>query len=80
MIAKDKLMHGAFGAAASAGAFALAKFGVIFAMLLAAVAVGVAYELVQKLRGEGQPDWRDALATAIGGAAITGAAVIVGLA
>jgi hypothetical protein len=58
MIAKDKLMHGAFGAAASAGAFAL----------------------VQKLRGEGVPDWRDALATAIGGAAITGAAVIVGLA
>lgn len=75
MIAKDKLLHAAFGAAAALGALALvwlAKHAAIeIAMLASAIVVGGAYEAVQKYRGEGEPDVRDFVATAIGGAAAT---------
>lgn len=79
MIAKDKLQHAAFGAAAAVGAFALSRLPPVYAMLLAPALVGIAYELVQKLRNEGVPAWSDVLATCIGGAALAALARAAGL-
>lgn len=68
----DKLMHAIMGAAVAVCAAGLVWISQLVdtptAMLAAAVAVGVAYELVQRLRNEGQADPLDAIATAAGGA------------
>jgi hypothetical protein len=68
---QDKVFHLAAGALVALAAWALIalapQLGTQPAMAIAAAAVGVAYELVQRLRGEGVPDPADALATAAGG-------------
>lgn len=75
MIARDKLLHAAFGAAAALGALGLVwlakNTAIEIAMLVSAIVVGGAYEAVQKYRGEGEPDVNDFVATALGGAAAT---------
>lgn len=82
MIPKDKLMHAAMGAVAALGVLgllAIAKhMGKDAAMVAGAVAVGLGYELVQKLRDEGDPDLEDAAVTTAGGLALTVLAWFVG--
>lgn len=69
---RDKVMHAAGGVMVAFAVLPLvwvaAYWGIPWAMLAAAAAVGVAYEVQQRIRGEGQPDPVDALATASGGA------------
>lgn len=71
---KDKLLHAAFGALTAVAVVPLlyitVRFGAAVAMVIAAVMMGVGYELQQKLRGDGEPSWADALATAVGGGLI----------
>ena len=71
---RDKTMHAAVGAlvalALAALQWIISLWGMPLGMLCAAAGIGVAYELVQKIRGEGTPDPQDALATAVGGAII----------
>lgn len=82
-IPRDKAMHVAMGAATAIGVLALlfvaARFGPPAAMIAGAVAVGCAYEGVQKLRGEGVVEFADVLATAAGGLLLTGALIAAGL-
>lgn len=70
-IPRDKLMHLAFGAGTVVGTVALLflarQYGAGPAMAFASTVVGVGYELVQRLRKEGEPSVADALATAAPG-------------
>lgn len=70
----DYVKHAAFGAASAVAAVVIVevarRLGMPWAMFLAAVIVGTAYEWQQDLRGEGDPSWRDALATSAGGAGV----------
>ncbi len=79
-LAKDKILHVAFGAGSALAAVLIVevahRFGLSWAMLLAAAMIGVGYELQQKLRGNGQPSWADALATSAGGAGVAAALAI----
>jgi hypothetical protein len=72
---RDKVLHFAFGLASALAAIAVVeirdRFGLPAACLALAAAVGVGYEVVQKLRGSGEPSVRDALATAAGGAMLS---------
>ena len=65
------LKHVAFGVCAGVGAIVLvwleARFGLGVAAIVSAACLGLGYEAVQRLRREGVPSWRDALATAAGG-------------
>lgn len=73
VVMSDKAQHAIGGALVAAGFVLLlwlaAHAGIAVAMLAAGGMAGAAFEVVQRIRGEGQPDWRDALATA-GGAAL----------
>lgn len=81
-MARDKLMHAAMGAITALGVLALlliAKhIGKDAAMVTGAIAVGLAYEGIQKLRNAGEPDLVDAAATALGGVALTVGAWLIG--
>lgn len=66
----DKRKHLIAGALIAAGALALVWLSTIalgLAVAAAGAAVGVAYEAVQRLRGEGTPELADAAATALPG-------------
>lgn len=71
MIDKDKLFHASAGAVTVIGAFAVimlySAFGWGPAFAFASTAVGIGYEVVQKLRNEGHPDPVDAAFTAAPG-------------
>lgn len=74
-IARDKQLHIIMGAAVALAAWGLVElarhFGIPIAMGIAAAAVGVAYEVLQGFRNEGEPDPVDAAFTAGGGVAAT---------
>lgn len=71
MIARDKLQHIAAGcatvAAAYLGSVVLHQHGLGWFLAYASTGVGVGYEIVQRIRREGQPDPLDAAATALPG-------------
>lgn len=68
---QDKRQHLVGGAAIALALVGLAWLAVTIGWWLAiaagSVLAGVGIELYQKLRHEGEPDWRDALATALPG-------------
>lgn len=70
-IPRDKIMHLILGNIALAATLLLVlvfeQFGAGPAAALATTLVGVGYELQQKIRGEGEPSWQDAAATALPG-------------
>ena len=69
---RDKVFHIGGGAMSAVAVIVLCNFGARFGLAWAAIAgamlVGICYELQQKIRGEGEPSWEDAAATALGGA------------
>lgn len=71
---QDKVFHIGGGALSAVAVIVLVNFGAVYGAAWAAVAgamlVGIGYELQQKLRGEGEPSWEDAAATAVGGALV----------
>lgn len=83
MIERDEQLHLAFGAAAALamlGVLAVQQhFGPRWAVMAAVAGLAIGYELVQKLRAEGQPSWADALAGIAGGAGLLAAAVAIGV-
>lgn len=72
---RDLLLHFAFGLAAAVAAIVVVeirdRFGMPAACLALAVAAGLGYEVVQRIRGSGDPSGRDALVTAAGGASVS---------
>jgi hypothetical protein len=80
---KDKLLHAAFGALTAVSVvglvYVVVYFGAPLAMWAGATALGGGYELQQRLRGDGEPDWKDALATSVGGGLIALGAHFLGL-
>ncbi len=74
-LARDYKLHIAFGIAAAASSVLIVivaeRFGLPWAVFLAAALLGVGYEVQQRMRGEGEASWRDALATAAGGASVS---------
>lgn len=70
-IPRDKVFHLAGGALGAVAVIVLVEvawhFGIHWAALGGAVLVGIGYEAQQKVRGEGDPSWPDALATIAGG-------------
>ena len=79
-LARDKLLHFAFGVLAALAGVGLAMLntvaGVAWTALAAGILVGCTYELVQIIRKEGDPSWPDVAATVAGSAAV---AVLVAL-
>lgn len=81
----DKAMHLIYGVTAGlVGAVLAGPFATIpwlawgqpwHGALIAAAAVGVGKEMLDKFAGSGEPSWQDAAATVIGGAAIALATV-----
>ncbi len=71
MIPRDKLFHLSGGAFVAVAVLVLLEvawhFGPHWAALCGAVLAGVGHEALQKVRGEGEPSWPDALATIAGG-------------
>jgi hypothetical protein len=71
---QDKVFHLTAGGLVALAAWALIalapQIGTQAVMALAAAAVGVAYEVLQRIRGDGVPDPADALATTAGGGAV----------
>lgn len=72
-LAPDKLLHLKLGLAAALALVVVA--GVATATLSGAVALGsiacgIGYELQQRIRGDGEPSWQDALATAVPGCSL----------
>lgn len=67
----DKAFHALMGILAMGAAAVLlwvhAHFGLGAALAFAATTIGIAVELYQKVRHEGEPDIKDALATALPG-------------
>ena len=67
----DKLLHFALGViaclAACVGAYIYGTVGLGALLAYTSTTVGIAYEMQQKIRGEGQVDAFDAFATAIPG-------------
>ena len=70
-IPEDKRLHLIFGAVAAAGAFVVLLLGHAFgigpALAFASTAVGVGYEIVQRVRKSGTPSLADAAFTAAPG-------------
>lgn len=83
-IPKDKLQHVALGAIYVAAGFAHSyvadKYGWGAAAAFDAALGGVAYEVNQRVRGEGEVSVADALASALPGAAVWGIAAVPGVA
>ena len=68
----DKTMHILAGVIVGAGVWGLTLVSLPVAILLAGAAVGIGYEVSQLIRGEGEPDGLDALATLAGAALVAG--------
>jgi hypothetical protein len=73
-LASDKLLHLKLGLAV---ALALVLVVCLADMVsqsagvaVGAIACGIGYELQQKIRGDGEPSWQDALASAVPGCSI----------
>jgi hypothetical protein len=68
---QDKLLHLALGIiacfAACAGAYIYTAWGLGPLLAFTSTTVGITYEVQQKIRGEGQVEALDALATALPG-------------
>ncbi len=79
---RDKLYHliaGAAGAAAVAVLIVLAGWwGTAAAMVAGAAMLGVAYEVLQWWRQDGEPDPLDAAATGVGGVLLVAGAMWLG--
>ncbi len=71
MIPRDKLLHFALGViaclAACVGAYIYGAVGLGALLAYTSTTVGIAYEMQQKIRGEGQVEALDAFATALPG-------------
>ena len=71
----DLKKHALVGAATAAATLVLLfvghYFGPIPAMILGSVLVGIGYEVLQWYTGIGEPDPKDAIATAAGGVVLT---------
>jgi hypothetical protein len=78
----DKKLHAAFGVLTAVVVMLLilisGQLGTPAAMAIGATLMGVGYELQQKLRGEGEPDLKDALVTSVAGSAAAIAAHFLG--
>lgn len=68
----DKTLHILAGVIVGAGIWALSLVSLPIAILLSGAAMGIGYEVSQLIRGDGEPDGMDALATLFGAALVAG--------